>query len=765
MPRLEPGKHGSPSQATADDLSRLRIACEVALQAAQAAILDTTRLTRLLTILSEPAPLALLVDRVLSTLSELFSADIVVLLDPAGKGTFSPLAAVGMPEDFIQQAFSDAEDSYVTAAMKSKAPVLTAQASVDPKVDPPLSELGAETVVWLPVMDSYAARGVLILARCKPVAFTQAEVGLLAAMAYRIGLALEQAQRKVQLEQIIRTGREIGLHLDERAVGSAAVQIFPALMGADAAVLVLNDTNDMPQYATQIGIDPAWTSMFSHLAERLLKGSETDTVEPYCTFDLRAAADRLALELPDNCPVRTLLAVPIRREERPLGLLYALRFSIASFMPDSIQVAMLYSAQISAALENAKLYRALRDELSERVQAEQQRALLEAKLRQAQRMETIGTFAGGIAHDFNNLLGSIIGNIDLAKLDLDENSRPFRVIKEAHKAARQAANLIRKFMTFSAAGHPVKVITTAKSLIADAVSLSLSGSNVKVEYGLPDDLWEVEVDETQMKLALSSITVNAIEAMPGGGTIRVIAENVEQSPSTETLHTAVEKERFVKVIIADHGKGISPQNLSKIFDPYFSTKRRGSDKGMGLGLAIAHSIINKHLGYIRVESQLGVGTAFHIFLPVGAYRAEMAEEAAPLVARSKRPGVKARLLLMEDEESLAKVTIQTLRHLGYEHVEHAWEGTQAVELFIRAQESGVPFDLVILDLTVKDGMGGKETIKRLMEIDPSVRAIVSSGYSSDPVMSEHAKYGFCGSLRKPYGMKDLRAALEAAMGK
>ncbi len=310
------------------------------------------------------------------------------------------------------------------------------------------------------------------------------------------------------------------------------------------------------------------------------------------------------------------------------------------------------------------------------------------------------------------------------------------------------------------------MITTAKSLITDAVSLSLTGSNVKVEYGLPDDLWEVEVDETQIRQALSSITVNAKEAMPGGGTIRVTAENVEQGPPTQAPNSTVEKVRFVKVIIADCGRGITPENLSKIFDPYFSTKRRGSDKGMGIGLTIAHSIIHKHRGYIHVESQLGVGTAFHIFLPAAAYQAGRVEGAAPPVACSTRPGVKARLLLMEDEESLAKVTILMLRHLGYENVEHAWGGDQAVELFIRrAQESGVPFDLVILDLTVKGGMGGKETIKRLMEIDPCVRAIVSSGYSSGPVVSEYAKHGFCGSVRKPYGMRDLRAALEAAMGK
>ena len=534
MPRPEPGEQGDTLLVGVNDLPRLHVADNTALHAAQGAVLDIARLTRLLTILNEPAPLAILLDRVLSTLSELFSADIVVLLDPDGTGTFAPLAAVGLTEDIIHQPMSDDEDGYVAAATKAMAPVLTDIASADPKVDPQLRELGAETIVWLPVMDSQAARGILILARCRPVPFSQAEAGLLMTMAYRIGLALGQAQRNVQLEQIVLTGREIGRHLDESAVSSAAVQMFPALMGADAAALVLDGLDGMPQCAAQVGIDSALMSVFSHLAECLVKDSQFTTIEPYFTSDLRAAARQLSIELPHDCRVRALLAVPIRIEERVQGFLFAMRFSITSFSPNSIQVAMLYSGQISAALENSRLYRALSNELAERVQGEQQRKRLEAKLGQAERMEAIGTFAGGIAHDFNNLLGAIIGNIELAQQYLDDNAMSFRLLEEAFKAARQATDLTRKFITFSAGGHPVKEITASNSLITDAVSLSLSGSNVEVEYGLPDDLWEVEVDQEQMKQALSSIIVNAREAMPGGGTVRVTAENVEVCPSTDT---------------------------------------------------------------------------------------------------------------------------------------------------------------------------------------------------------------------------------------
>jgi signal transduction histidine kinase/ActR/RegA family two-component response regulator len=762
MMRLEFGEQGDTSQAGTNDLSRLRISSDAALQAAQAAALDTTRLTRLLTILSEPAPLTLLLDRVLSTLSELFFADIVVLLDPAGTGSFSPLAAIGLPEDIIHQPMSDAEGGYVMAAMKAMAPVLIAQASTDPKVDPQLRDLGAETAVWLPVMNSHTAQGVLVLARCRPVPFTHAEVGLLTAMAYRIGLALEQAQRTMQLEQIIRAGQEIGRHLDKSNVASTAVQMFPALMGADAAALVMNDPGGTPLCVAQAGLDSVWSSAFSHLADGLLKDAQLATVEPYCTSDLPAAFNQFSLEFPKNCPVQALLAVPIQREERIQGLLYAMRFSITSFSPDSLRVARLYSGQISAALENARLYRALRDELTERVRAEQERERLEARLRQAQRMEAIGTFAGGIAHDFNNLLGAIIGNIDLAQLDMDEKAESFRSLENALNAAKQAADLTREIITFSAGGHPIKVITPAKNLIMDAVSLSLSGSNVKVEYGFPDDLWEVEVDQTQMKQALSNIAVNSKEAMPNGGIVKVTAENVEMCPLTDPSRTTVEKGRYVKVVITDHGKGIPTEALPKIYDPYFSTKQRGREKGMGLGLATALSIINKHRGTIQVESQLGQGTTFHVLLP--AYQTVRKEGTTPLVAPSSQPIGKARLLLLEDEEMVSKMTITMLHRLGFEDVVHAWEGMEAVERFTQAQQSGRPFDLVILDLTVKGGQGGQETIKQLIKINPSLKAIVASGYSRDPVMSRYANYGFCGSLCKPYRMEDLRAAIEAALG-
>jgi PAS domain S-box-containing protein len=390
------------------------------------------------------------------------------------------------------------------------------------------------------------------------------------------------------------------------------------------------------------------------------------------------------------------------------------------------------------------------------------RKRMEEDLLKARKLEAMGTFAGGIAHDFNNLLGAVVGNINLAQLHMRPGADPLQSLENALEAVRQASELTRRFITFSAGGDPAKVIAPVRSLVCDAVSLSLSGSNVKVECDFGDDLWEVEVDPAQMRQAISCIAINAREAMPRGGVIKVVAENVRGRPPGAQPALPDADERYLKLTIRDQGKGIPPGDLSKIFDPYFSTKQRGCQRGMGLGLAIALSIVTRHRGHITVESQPGTGAAFHVYLP--AMEKKTSREAEPLkLTPAARTSGKVRLLLLEDEELVANMAVHMLRHLGYEDVEHAREGTEAIERFRRARESGAPFDLSILDLTVKGGTGGKDVIKTLIEIDPAVRAIVSSGYSGDPVMSRFAEYGFCGSLPKPYGIRELKEALEAAM--
>jgi diguanylate cyclase (GGDEF)-like protein/PAS domain S-box-containing protein len=360
MTQSSPGRTGDPGHASGDDLFRLRAARDAAVLAAQSALRDTTRLTRLLTILNEPGSLQLLLDRLLSTLSELFAAEIVILVDPAGNGSFSPLAAIGFPEDIIGQPLSEAEDGHVKTVMRTQTPILIADVRSNPIVDHQLLELDAKTAVWLPVIDSHIARGVLVLARCRPAPFTHTEAELLTAMAYRIGLALEQVQRSNQLEQIASASHEIGRHLDEATISTMAVRMFPALVRADAASLFLSDANGTFHCIAQIGFDLAFVSTWAQTFEHLFTDTELDHLDIYSTADLPADAHRFALELSCDFPIRALMAIPMRQEKRVYGMLCAARLSNIPFTPDTLKIAELYASQISAALKNATLYQALR---------------------------------------------------------------------------------------------------------------------------------------------------------------------------------------------------------------------------------------------------------------------------------------------------------------------------------------------------------------------------------------------------------------------
>ncbi|HUI69792.1 MAG TPA: EAL domain-containing protein [Spirochaetia bacterium] len=352
-------------------IQRLEAERDAALRAAQTAVYDTTRLTRLLTIISEPSPLAQLVDRLLALLSELFSADIVVLLDPAESGSFAPLAAIGLPEESLHTRMSTESDANLAAALRSMRPVLHQLVATDPDAAPVLRDLGVETAVWIPVIGSHdAAQAVLILARCRPVPFLNTDVGLLTAMTYRIGLALEQAQRRSQLEQVIHAGDEMSRHLDESALSAEAVRMFRTISKADATALVSDTGTGALASTANAGLDPRQACAFVPLTEELLHGHFSTEAGPYTTNDARKAADVHATSLPDDVPVRALAAIPVFRGGKVHGLLYALRFSTLSFSPDALQIASLFAGQLSSALENARLYRSARDELAERKRAE-----------------------------------------------------------------------------------------------------------------------------------------------------------------------------------------------------------------------------------------------------------------------------------------------------------------------------------------------------------------------------------------------------------
>ena len=379
-----------------------------------------------------------------------------------------------------------------------------------------------------------------------------------------------------------------------------------------------------------------------------------------------------------------------------------------------------------------------------------ERKRTEEELVKVQKLESLGVLAGGIAHDFNNILSSIWGNIDLAKMDINPRERAFESLDEAMRACRHAADLAARLLTFSKGGIPVKKPASIAELIRDAADLALSGSNVRCEFDLPDDSLLAEVDEGQIKQVFHNLILNAVQAMAEGGDIRVRAEKVLSSTHVEL---PLKPGEYVTLSIQDHGTGIKKEHLHRIFDPYFTTKQKGS----GLGLAVAHSIIDKHDGHVRVESEPGEGTTFQIYLPACAAEAVKTKSSQEDIVAGE-----GRVLLMDDDEMVLSVARRMLPRLGYD-AEFARNGSEAIELYEEACELGAPFDAVILDLTIRGGMGGREVVARLREIDPEVKAIVSSGYSNDPVMADFEAYGFVGVIPKPYEIRSLSEALKQAI--
>lgn len=379
---------------------------------------------------------------------------------------------------------------------------------------------------------------------------------------------------------------------------------------------------------------------------------------------------------------------------------------------------------------------------------------LENEIIKTKKLEATALLAGGIAHDFNNLLAVIVGNLEIAQEDLHKGRPVADTLQVAQNACLHAAELTKKFLTFSSGGDPLITSVPVETLVTDAVSLALAGSNVDFECSYPDGLCPVAVDIAQMTQAIGNVVTNAREAMLQGGVIRIRAENVDSIP--ENLEVPHNREaKFVKVSIQDQGTGMPWELLTQVFDPYFTSKDLRNKKGLGLGLTVTYSILKKHGGAIDIASRPDAGTTVFMYLPAIDRQIIDTRESRP----RKAPAVNKKILFMDDEELLRSVNRTMLEILGYE-VETACNGEEAIALYADAKGAGLPFGAVILDLTIKGGLGGRETIKRLKELAPDVRAIVASGYSTAPVMADFREYGFLDALNKPYQLRDLEKSLE-----
>lgn len=390
-------------------------------------------------------------------------------------------------------------------------------------------------------------------------------------------------------------------------------------------------------------------------------------------------------------------------------------------------------------------------EAEKKLRESEERIRLTNQLQQSQKMEAIARLAGGIAHDFNNLLAIILGNIQLAEMDSDPDDRIYENLSGALQGCIRAKHLTKQFLTLSKGESPVMKTGAFGNFIQETADLALAGSNVSCEFFIADNLLPVRFDEGQMRQVFNNVIANACDSLPEGGTVQIYAENISVSAGKPVPGVMIQDGKYVRIVIRDQGIGIPQKYLSVIFDPYFSTKETGIQKGTGLGLTVAYSILEKHGGYIRVTSEEGIGTDVCIYLP--AFE--------PEIIRKKREEMlpfKGKILVMDDEKMICELLKKVLKRLGYK-AETVRSGFQAIELYKKAMNSGDPFDAVILDLTVRGGMGGEETIRKLMETDRNVRAIISSGYSNDPVMRHYARYGFRGAIPKPCQIRELDNAL------
>jgi signal transduction histidine kinase len=376
--------------------------------------------------------------------------------------------------------------------------------------------------------------------------------------------------------------------------------------------------------------------------------------------------------------------------------------------------------------------------------AERQR--MEDELLKVRKIESLGVFAAGIAHDFNNLLTGILGYTSLAQVVAKTDTKVIAYLSEAEQACQRATALTQQLLTFAKGGAPVRHTVSMVELLQESVGFALRGANVRGDIQMAADLWPVDVDAGQMSQVIHNVVLNAVQAMPGGGTIEVRAENIAFEVGAPF---PLAEGQYVKIAVQDYGCGIAKEVLANIFDPYFTTKAEGS----GLGLATAYAIVTKHDGYITVTSEVGLGTTVVIYLPA-SQRALVSAQPRPPIPLSGS----GRILVMDDEAMIRDLLRALLEALGYT-VECVQDGAEAVAVYQRAQAAGQPFAMVILDYTIPGGMGGLETLHRLRAIDPQVKALLSSGYANNPVMADWAYYGFRGVVAKPYTMAQLQEAL------
>jgi PAS domain S-box-containing protein len=475
---------------------------------------------------------------------------------------------------------------------------------------------------------------------------------------------------------------------------------------------------------------------------------------------MNAAAEKItawtqgeAINLPASKVLRVVDSQSGRPYEDPVAQILRTG-KPAAFSPDSVLITKSYSRRIIA-VSGAPIIDQYNQILGVVLvfQDKTREHQTEKELQKIDKLSSLSILAGGIAHDFNNILGVILGNVTLALALLKKGSQDLEPpLQEAERASLQAKALSQQLLTFARGGSPLKEITNIAPIIKESAKFACTGSSVRCEIELPDTIWPIEVDPGQISQVMQNLVINAIHAMPDGGVVRIRGENITLNGESDGP-LPLRPGKYVKVSVEDQGIGIWPDHLPKIFDPYFTTKQKGS----GLGLATVYSILKNHGGHITVDSTLSKGSTFTFYLP--AFQAALPRKKQEKETLYQGSG---KVLVMDDEPNIRANMKEILGLLGYA-VDLAEDGAKALELYRNAQAAGTPYEVVITDLTVPGGMGGKETVQKLREMDPQVKAVVFSGYADDPILSRHEEYGFKGVITKPYTINDVSLTLHQVL--
>ncbi len=495
------------------------------------------------------------------------------------------------------------------------------------------------------------------------------------------------------------------------------------------------------------------------LFERNLAGVFQTDLNGTISTTNRAFAAMLGYNDTDDLSGRSIADLATTPEEIQLFLqeltfkreLHNREFTMITRDGESVTI-LLNAGRIDDGNDSGELIEGIAMDVSDRNRAEEDRRRLAFQLQQGQKLESLGVLAGGIAHDFNNMLMAILSNISLAKRSAAASQETLRRLNEAEEVCLRATSLTQQLLTFSKGGRPIRKVASIGRLIEEATATAARGGNCHYDCRSNPELWPVEVDEGQISQVVQNLVANAIQAMPQGGTVSVTSDNLHL---VEGDVPTLEAGRYLRIEIVDTGCGIPEEELESIFDPFFTTKKGGS----GLGLATAFSIVRSHGGAIVVHSQPDQGSRFSVYVP-----ASEAEHVKGIGGGEESMHGHGRLLIMDDDEAVRSAAAELLETIGYE-VGTAADGSEAITLYTQAMEEGHPYDAVVLDLTVPEGVGGRETMTRLLAIDPGVKAIVSSGYSTDPVMANYREHGFSGVAVKPYRLSDLAKTLRIAINK